>query len=79
MTPSGRGYTHRITLLRHGESTGNAQGVYQGRAVYDLSAKGRDQVRTLARHWRENGRSFHSSSQAHKPGQANPPRSSQKF
>ncbi|MGW8226650.1 MAG: histidine phosphatase family protein [Anaerolineales bacterium] len=58
MTASGQGFTHRITLLRHGESTGNAQGVYQGRAEYDLSAKGRDQVRALARYWRENGSSF---------------------
>jgi 2,3-bisphosphoglycerate-dependent phosphoglycerate mutase len=44
-------FTHRITLLRHGESTGNAQGVYQGRAEFDLSEKGRAQARSLGEYW----------------------------
>jgi 2,3-bisphosphoglycerate-dependent phosphoglycerate mutase len=44
-------FTHRITLLRHGESTGNAQGVYQGRAEFDLSEKGRAQARFLGEYW----------------------------
>jgi 2,3-bisphosphoglycerate-dependent phosphoglycerate mutase len=51
-------FTHRITLLRHGESTGNAQGVYQGRAEYDLSEKGRAQARDLARYWLQQGTTF---------------------
>jgi broad specificity phosphatase PhoE len=51
MANSEQAYTHRITLLRHGESTGNAQGVYQGRAEYDLSEKGRRQVKALADYW----------------------------
>lgn len=44
-------FTHRITLLRHGESTGNAKGVYQGRAEFDLSEKGRAQARSLGEYW----------------------------
>jgi 2,3-bisphosphoglycerate-dependent phosphoglycerate mutase len=44
-------FTHRITLLRHGESTGNAQGVYQGRAEFDLSKKGRAQAWSLGEYW----------------------------
>jgi len=51
MTDNDNRFTHRITLLRHGESTGNAQGVYQGRAEYDLSPRGRSQAQLLAKHW----------------------------
>jgi 2,3-bisphosphoglycerate-dependent phosphoglycerate mutase len=51
-------YTHRFTLLRHGESTGNAQGVYQGRAEYDLSEKGRSQARELAHYWLQQNTTF---------------------
>ena len=51
-------FTHRITLLRHGESTGNVQGLYQGRAEYDLSKKGRAQARELARYWLHQGTTF---------------------
>ena len=58
MTEPDNSYTHRITLLRHGESTGNAQGVYQGRAEYDLSAKGQAQAHALAARWQEEGNTF---------------------
>ena len=58
MTEIEKPFTHRITLLRHGESTGNAQGVYQGRAEYDLSKKGRSQARFLADYWQAKGNSF---------------------
>jgi len=58
MTEIEKPFTHRITLLRHGESAGNAQGVYQGRAEYDLSEKGRSQSCALAEYWLENGVSF---------------------
>ena len=51
-------FTHSFTLLRHGESTGNAQGVYQGRAEFDLSEKGRVQARALGDYWLSNGTSF---------------------
>lgn len=53
MTSSEDHFTHHITLLRHGESTGNAQGVYQGRAEYDLSEKGRNQVQALVSYWQQ--------------------------
>ena len=46
-----KSFTYRITLLRHGESTGNAQGVYQGRAEFELTDKGRAKARSLAAHW----------------------------
>ena len=51
-------YTHRITLLRHGESTGNQQGLYQGRAEFDLSERGSTQVSALADFWRHHGVTF---------------------
>ena len=53
MTEINQSFTHRITLLRHGESTGNAQGVYQGRAEFDLSEKGQAQAHALAERWKE--------------------------
>lgn len=58
MTELDQSFTHHITLLRHGESAGNAQGVYQGRAEYDLNEIGRSQSRALAEYWLENGVSF---------------------
>jgi len=58
MTELDPSYTHRITLLRHGESDGNAQGVYQGRAEYDLNEKGQTQARTLGAYWHTQGTTF---------------------
>jgi 2,3-bisphosphoglycerate-dependent phosphoglycerate mutase len=46
-----KSFSFRITLLRHGESKGNAEGVYQGRAEFDLTEKGRAQARSLAAYW----------------------------
>ena len=66
MTKTDKQFTHRFTLLRHGESTGNAQGVYQGRAEFDLSEKGRLQVRALGDYWLSNGTTFPRSYPAHK-------------
>ena len=40
-----------LTLLRHGESTGNAQGVLQGQTDYELSELGRQQAQWLAARW----------------------------
>lgn len=51
-------FTHRITLLRHGESKGNAQGIYQGHAEFDLTEKGRVQSHALADWWLENEVTF---------------------
>jgi broad specificity phosphatase PhoE len=53
-----KSFTFRITLLRHGESTGNAEGVYQGRAEFDLTDKGRAQTRALAGHWQKESIKF---------------------
>jgi len=49
---------YEITLLRHGESTGNAQERLQGRADYPLTEAGRAQVQTLAERWRRAGARF---------------------
>mgnify|MGYP001765828787 CR=1 FL=1 len=43
---------YRIYLLRHGQSTGNAQGVYQGQADYPLDETGIHQVQALATRWK---------------------------
>lgn len=40
-----------ITLLRHAESAGNAAGIWQGQADYELSERGRQQARALAKRW----------------------------
>jgi broad specificity phosphatase PhoE len=45
-------------LLRHGQSEGNAQGVWQGQSDYPLSARGVEQAQALAQRWREEGRTF---------------------
>jgi 2,3-bisphosphoglycerate-dependent phosphoglycerate mutase len=43
--------TYFITLLRHGESEGNAIDLIQGQADYPLTPKGIQQARTLAARW----------------------------
>lgn len=43
---------YRIYLLRHGQSTGNAQGVYQGQADYPLTETGVRQSQALAARWK---------------------------
>ncbi len=47
-----------ITLLRHGESVGNAESRWQGRADYPLTERGRAQARALAKRWKDEGVSF---------------------
>ncbi len=49
---------YHITLLRHGESTGNAENRLQGQADYPLSEKGRSQARALAKRWQAEGLRF---------------------
>lgn len=49
---------YRITLVRHGESTGNACGRLQGHADYPLSGRGRAQVIALARRWKAEAVTF---------------------
>jgi len=53
MSADNRSFTYQITLLRHGESTGNAQGIFQGQAEFDLSERGEAQARALAKRWME--------------------------
>ena len=47
-----------LTLLRHGESTGNAENRLQGQSDYPLSEKGRAQARALAARWQAEGVRF---------------------
>lgn len=47
-----------VTLLRHGESVGNAKGYHQGQTNFPLSAKGVEQAKALGQFWLENHVSF---------------------
>ena len=49
---------YHITLLRHGESVGNAEGYHQGQANFPLTEKGQAQARALAKHWLNQGIMF---------------------
>ena len=49
---------YEITLLRHGESTGNLEGRVQGRSDYPLTKRGLQQAKALARHWQAEKVSF---------------------
>ncbi len=49
---------YKITLLRHGESVGNAEGYYQGQYDFPLTDAGRDQVQKLVARWRAEGVQF---------------------
>src|SRR4030042_2078472 len=42
---------YTITLLRHGESLGNAEGFYQGQSDFPLSPTGEKQAQSLANRW----------------------------
>ena len=41
-----------ITLLRHAESVGNADGYHQGQTEFPLTERGRAQARALAEYWK---------------------------
>ena len=58
ITDNGEQFTYRITLLRHGESSGNTQNVFQGHAEYDLTEKGRAQSQAVATRWLDEGLAF---------------------
>lgn len=49
-----------ITLLRHGESVGNAENRLQGHIDFPLSEAGREQARKLAERWKAEGVKFDS-------------------
>ena len=51
-------FTYRFTLLRHGESSGNFQNLFQGHAEYDLTEKGQAQSHAVAARWLEDGTTF---------------------
>jgi broad specificity phosphatase PhoE len=48
-----------ITLLRHGESEGNAMGLFQGQSDLPLTETGAQQAQNLAETWKTNGQWFH--------------------
>jgi len=48
----------QITLLRHGESVGNASGYYQGHADFPLTERGESQIHALSDRWLAEGTSF---------------------
>ncbi len=47
-----------ITLLRHGESVGNAEGYFQGQSDFPLTERGRAQARSLAARWKREKKEF---------------------
>jgi broad specificity phosphatase PhoE len=49
---------YRVTLLRHGESVGNAEGHLQGQSDFPLTELGREQSRSLAAYWVSNDMKF---------------------
>lgn len=49
---------YSITLLRHGESSGNANGQIQGQSDPPLTERGIEQAKLLAQAWLETGRHF---------------------
>lgn len=49
---------YRITLVRHGESVGNAEDRLQGHADYPLSERGRAQALALAQRWKAEAVTF---------------------
>jgi broad specificity phosphatase PhoE len=49
---------HYLTLLRHGESQGNSEGILQGQTDYPLTPAGVKQAEFLAAHWRSESTCF---------------------
>jgi 2,3-bisphosphoglycerate-dependent phosphoglycerate mutase len=49
---------YQFTLLRHGQSVGNAEGRHQGQFDYPLTPTGIEQAQVLARCWEAEGRHF---------------------
>ncbi len=49
---------YHITLVRHAESTGNAENRAQGQSDYPLSERGRAQAAALAERWQAEGLTF---------------------
>jgi broad specificity phosphatase PhoE len=53
-----RPQSFHITLLRHGESVGNAESRWQGQTDYPLTDTGRAQVRALTERWKREEEKF---------------------
>ncbi|HIE24551.1 MAG TPA: histidine phosphatase family protein [Anaerolineales bacterium] len=49
---------YKIVFLRHGESTGNAEGYFQGQGDFPLTKRGQEQTRALAERWLKEKRKF---------------------
>jgi 2,3-bisphosphoglycerate-dependent phosphoglycerate mutase len=49
---------YRLILVRHGESTGNELGYYQGQADFELNERGRAQAQALSERWKWEGVQF---------------------
>ena len=49
---------YNLTLLRHGESVGNAEGKHQGQSDFPLTGKGEAQARALAERWLREKKGF---------------------
>ncbi len=50
--------TYFVTLVRHGESVGNAEDIHQGQMDFPLTERGVTQARALAERWQAEGRAF---------------------
>jgi broad specificity phosphatase PhoE len=57
MTEARPGY-YVITLLRHGESVGNAEARWQGQSEYPLTERGQSQAHALAARWKQANEQF---------------------
>jgi broad specificity phosphatase PhoE len=53
-----RPHAFHITLLRHGESVGNAESRWQGQSDFPLTDTGRAQARALGERWKNEGAKF---------------------
>ena len=49
---------YHITLLRHAESVGNANGYHQGQAEFPLTERGQAQARALTQYWQSTNEIF---------------------
>jgi len=58
MTTEIKSQPFHITLLRHGESVGNAESRWQGQADFPLTDTGRAQARALAEKWKSDSAKF---------------------
>jgi broad specificity phosphatase PhoE len=58
VTASQTSIHYHLTLLRHGESVGNAEGKHQGQSDFPLTAQGEAQARALAERWSKERTTF---------------------